>query len=310
MRDIKELNNILDGDDGQERDIPVDSVVDGMDEAQASAYFNAKADRAGISGDDVNRRLRERRLGFAEPSSDWDQAGVVVHCIYPGQIPTKSHASIVLWDLATCGPMGFVAESLEEILNPCDTCPKVSPDGFEDACLNCLHEAEGYGKCKTCLHNDLGGSEEPCATGLDGYALNDSCTGWSPKAPVDRYEEAFSPDDSCACGRDDCYDCNVPYDPCDDCESWEDGHNNGFCDACGMDEKATDDDMPPTIESVVNTASMDMIKTCLADIQRQRHGLKHAWAGCYQDCTYRNGRDMCFLSNSFCDFDGCRRIGN
>lgn len=208
MRDIKELNNILDGDLGLERN-PAGDIQD-------SAYFNAKADRAGVSGDDVNRRLRERRLGFAEPSSDWDQAGTVVHCIYPGQIPTKSHACIILWDLSTCGPMGFVAESLEEI----------------------------FGK------------------GVE--------------------------------------------DPCDDCESWEDGHNNGFCDACGMD----DDSMPPAIESSEDAASMDVIKTCLADITRQRDGLRHAWEGCHNDCTFMTGRDLCHLSQSFCDFDGCRRIGN
>ena len=55
-------------------------------------YFNVQADGQGISGDDVNRRLREARLGHAEPSQDWiDDCKRVIRCIYPGQTITALH---------------------------------------------------------------------------------------------------------------------------------------------------------------------------------------------------------------------------
>ena len=254
---------------------------------QESAYFNAKADGAGVSGDDVNRRLRERRLGFAEPSSDWDQAGVIVHCIYPGQMPTKSHACIVLWDLSTCGPMGFVAESLEDILgkievdepivtacqsdpeeSPCPDCKKICPGcsgPFDDGeCEHCDQDP-----CLNCLHN--GREKEPGTFGQD--KVEKTCE---------------------ACVHE---DVSTGSEPCLNClgDDWE---------------AKADDTMPPAIESDIDAASMDRIKDAVTNMKAQKDGLRHAWHGCYQDCCYRNGNDMCFQSNSFCDFDGCRRVGN
>ena len=49
-------------------------------------YHNTLATEAGISGDDLNRRHRESRLGFAEPSADWKQAGHEIRCIFDNQI--------------------------------------------------------------------------------------------------------------------------------------------------------------------------------------------------------------------------------
>ena len=39
----------------------------------------------GISGDDVNRHLRESRLGFSEPSADWNRCNEETRCIFEGQ---------------------------------------------------------------------------------------------------------------------------------------------------------------------------------------------------------------------------------
>jgi hypothetical protein len=48
-------------------------------------YFSAKAEAAGISGDDVNRRRREARLGHAAPSDDWVNCKRIIRCLWPEQ---------------------------------------------------------------------------------------------------------------------------------------------------------------------------------------------------------------------------------
>jgi len=54
------------------------------------AYFHLNLDsEPGISGDDLNRRHREQRLGYAAPSKDWALAGEEIHCIYPNQVITR-----------------------------------------------------------------------------------------------------------------------------------------------------------------------------------------------------------------------------
>jgi hypothetical protein len=59
-----------------------------------SNYFHLTlADEAGISGDDLNRRHRENRLGFAEPSADWAESDKEIRCIYPGQVITRAALS-------------------------------------------------------------------------------------------------------------------------------------------------------------------------------------------------------------------------
>lgn len=53
-------------------------------------YFGLTlADEPGISGDDLNRRHRESRLGFTEPSADWANAGREIRCLWDGQTITK-----------------------------------------------------------------------------------------------------------------------------------------------------------------------------------------------------------------------------
>ena len=53
-----------------------------------SNYYNLTlAD--GISGDDVNRHLREKNLGFAPPSADWAESDKEIRCIWPGQVITR-----------------------------------------------------------------------------------------------------------------------------------------------------------------------------------------------------------------------------
>lgn len=53
-------------------------------------YYDLTLDD-GISGDDVNRHLRERRLGFAEPSKDWANCNQEIRCIWPEQIIKDGH---------------------------------------------------------------------------------------------------------------------------------------------------------------------------------------------------------------------------
>jgi hypothetical protein len=54
-------------------------------------YFSAKADAAGISGDDVNRRLREARLGHVTPSNDWVHCKRIARCLWPDQVTRTMH---------------------------------------------------------------------------------------------------------------------------------------------------------------------------------------------------------------------------
>ena len=59
-----------------------------------SNYFEASfEDEAGISGDDLNRRYREKSLGFGEPSADWADTEKEIRCIYPGQTITRAGLS-------------------------------------------------------------------------------------------------------------------------------------------------------------------------------------------------------------------------
>ena len=56
-----------------------------------SDYFNVKAEASSISGDDVNRRYREARLGHAAPSSDWAECKRICRCLWPGQVAKELH---------------------------------------------------------------------------------------------------------------------------------------------------------------------------------------------------------------------------
>ena len=52
-------------------------------------YHNTLATEKGISGDDLNRRHRENRLGYAPAHESWADAGLEIRCIYPGQTITR-----------------------------------------------------------------------------------------------------------------------------------------------------------------------------------------------------------------------------
>jgi len=70
-------------------------------------YYDLTLDD-GISGDDVNRHLREKNLGYLPPSADWLDSGREIRCIYEGQtITTKPlvpgtdlrvHAKLAYWN--------------------------------------------------------------------------------------------------------------------------------------------------------------------------------------------------------------------
>jgi hypothetical protein len=52
--------------------------------------YDRSLDDSGLSGDDVNRRLREARLGHSVPTSDWEaNKGKVIRCIFAGQSITR-----------------------------------------------------------------------------------------------------------------------------------------------------------------------------------------------------------------------------
>lgn len=54
-------------------------------------YFEVEADAAGISGDDVNRRLREARQGLSAPTADWATCKRIIRCLWPDQVADCIH---------------------------------------------------------------------------------------------------------------------------------------------------------------------------------------------------------------------------
>jgi hypothetical protein len=125
-------------------------------------YFTETVESDGISGDDVNRRLREKRLGFKAPSEDWNQAGVVIHCIYPDQVPTKSLASVILYNMHLFDPIRFVAESLDEILADFHGMP-VMQEKLDGARVMCDAPSPDW-NCADCVHSGLSAVHHPCLT--------------------------------------------------------------------------------------------------------------------------------------------------
>jgi hypothetical protein len=77
------------------RPVPVSAFLQTIKQHEGrtimSDYFEVGADAAGISGDDVNRRLREARLGHAAPSDDWATCKRIIRCIWPDQVATDFH---------------------------------------------------------------------------------------------------------------------------------------------------------------------------------------------------------------------------
>ena len=239
-------------------------------------YFKAKADSNGVSGDDVNRRYREARLGFAAPSEDWDQAGVIVHCIYPGQIPTKSHACIVLWDMSSVGPIGFVAESLEDILSDPDI-PKLDDVSRAPSAELVAHLANEDGDqcrfglgaacerdrdCDDCMTDQVAADprdycdhrDDDCSVVCSGCVFESDMDDKAQLASIepDDYEKAFTPDpEGCGCHRDDCHDCNIDLDKqtCLNCLHSECPAFDQPCEDCHMPTSAWEPkvDGPPSL---------------------------------------------------------------
>jgi hypothetical protein len=97
-------------------------------------YFKATVSRDGISGDDVNRRYREARLGFAAPSEDWNQSHLIVRAIYPGQwetIDTGSMSECILWDMAGIRAL-HVVTGLQDLVRPLSHAGE-EPDLYDEA---------------------------------------------------------------------------------------------------------------------------------------------------------------------------------
>jgi hypothetical protein len=59
-----------------------------------SNYFHLTlADENFISGDDLNRRHRENRLGYAAPDPSWAESDKEIRCIHPNQVITRAALS-------------------------------------------------------------------------------------------------------------------------------------------------------------------------------------------------------------------------
>ena len=57
-------------------------------------YFHLTlADEDGISGDDLNRRHRESRLGFGPADPSWADSDKEIRCIHPNQVVTRAALS-------------------------------------------------------------------------------------------------------------------------------------------------------------------------------------------------------------------------
>lgn len=182
MRDITELNDVLDGDD----DEPI-----------------------------------------VQPKYDgWDQCKVQVQCVFADQVPTKSVEGVVLLSLPGVGPIGFIAETLADLLKAESSfCEEMLPGiGIQchdhDSLVDISDQIEPD-PCDDCRNNDVGlraleiyilsvdGDLPECLSCPDN-PIHDISDQIECGPEVDLYEEAFKPDpDGCGCGRDDCYNCNL-----------------------------------------------------------------------------------------------------
>ena len=185
-------------------------------------YFKKTATDNSISGDDVNRRRREARLGHAAPSKDWEQCHVVIHCIYKGQVPTKTLLDVILWNFLPNCVLGFVADSIVGVLALTeDTDDGQENDGNEETCENCLHRTLGLSgepcsgcfashewepmanenekTCTNCEHKDVRIQKEPCLECFDKSAWQQKTANpWKvhPNYPVEDWQDEVSANDT------------------------------------------------------------------------------------------------------------------
>jgi len=127
-----------------------------------NTYFKENVDDDGISGDDVNRRLREKRLGFKAPSDDWNMAGATIHCIFKGQIPTRDLDDVVLYNFLPLTVMGFrVTGNVNvNVVNPVLEC-EPGPPTTEAEC-DAPAGIDDEHNCLNCRHGNLSICDEPC----------------------------------------------------------------------------------------------------------------------------------------------------
>jgi hypothetical protein len=300
MRDLNRLTDKLDTEYNEIMDRETEDHIDlsnckdtahldGPDDCNACEhvdfcfpgdYFTETVESDGISGDDVNRRLRESRLGYKAPSKDWEQAGVVVHCIYKDQVPTKSHESIIMWmGVGLRAPVGFVA------------CEKVmADDHFE------LEPGEEMADDEFAVCNE-------CGSYLEDSGFCDECK-----------VQDNEPEDICDTCTTQCSGCDVTGNT-GNCDACEDNHCN-ICTDGNMHQDAEDicvkkhveSDMPPELPNKGDDQSFVTIQHDLQHLECQKLRLENAWADVSARCTYRTQDDCALAFGDPCLFDGCKRL--
>jgi hypothetical protein len=277
-------------------------------------YFEETVETDGISGDDVNRRLREARLGFKAPSEDWEQCGTVIHCIYPDQVPTKSHESIIMWmGVGLRAPVGFVACEKVNIVNPVMVdetlyyrgLPVIEHkfDGAHVAFVQPEPESivvkDADLDCNNCKHKDLLISDSPCVT-CGNYA--DEYSAWTdPDIPV-----LDEPEDICKTCTTKCSGCDTTGNT-GNCSACEDNHCN-ICTDGNMHQDAED----ICIEKSESDKKSYSVESAFARVAGVYEGAYKRWAGeCRPVCEHNDDDDYCdHMDNHVCEclFNNCPRV--
>ena len=249
-----------------------------------NTYFDTTVEADGISGDDVNRHLREKRLGFKAPSDDWFLAGAPIHCIYKGQVPTKTLHDVVLFNFLPLAIIGFIATD--------DFGPVVPDETPNVTVINPVIECEP-GPPTT---------EAECDK-LIGMHLCPGCDVMEGKCPdlcVDPPTVEDLEDKAC----ENCLHIKVPLyaEPCDGCFDRE--HWKGMP---VMEEAPTP--CADQAESLYRAG-------CWVALENRKHDLMSEWSMAAPDCQFQfeaEDRDelLCSHDNHSlfpCHFDECPRM--
>jgi hypothetical protein len=145
------------------------------------AYFDCDLDD-GLSGDDIRRRYRESKLGFAAPSADWAECHKVARCIWPLQRVTKPIDYDNEW--FKFEPVIVVPATDDVDFFDRDNCP-YHDDDCQDDCYDCMYAEQR-----------VEDNEHPCTCTNTGPRWEDNVGGLCDhcKATHKKYFPAFPGD--------------------------------------------------------------------------------------------------------------------
>jgi hypothetical protein len=266
-------------------------------------YFTESVDDDGISGDDVNRRLRERRLGFKAPSDDWHLAGAPIHCIYKGQIPTRNLHDVVLYNFLPLAVIGFIATDDFGPVVPGETPGCTVEDDVDNEGMPAPEPA-----CLDCTYKLLGSEDEPCDGCFDCNEFKPSLIEVPRVVEPENCGTSEDDDDVEACENCLHVRCSLAQYPCDGCfdaNEWE------------LMIPAEDSDKPTPC---ADQAESLYRAGCWVALENRKHDLMSEWSLLAANCSHLScgsdpdgDNDPCCTKTTGnimneCSFEECPRL--